>query len=63
MTLGDFFLWLKRIQVLCYFIFSLSTSALLAWIFGRGEGHLSPWNYFIQCLFIWQQYQESLPLL
>lgn len=51
MTLGDFFLLVKENpSIVLFYFFSLPLSALLAWIFGRGEGHLSPWNYFYSML-------------
>lgn len=47
MTLGDFFEILSQNPSIVIFYFvALPLSALLGWIFGRGDGHLSPWKYF-----------------
>jgi hypothetical protein len=51
MTLGQFFeaVSLEPSIVLFYF-FALPFTAFLATIFGKGEGHLSPWKYLYTVL-------------
>lgn len=51
MTLGEFFEILSNNPaiVLFYFI-ALPLTALLAWVFGKKEGHLSPWRYLYSVL-------------
>jgi hypothetical protein len=51
MTLGDFFDWLSThpFWILSFFIF-LPLTAFLAWQFGKGQGHLSPWKQFYAVL-------------
>jgi len=51
MTLGQFFevVSLQPSIVLFYF-FALPFTAFLATIFGKGEGHLSPWKYLYTVL-------------
>ena len=51
MTLGQFFeaVSLEPSIVLFYF-FALPFTAFLASIFGKGEGHLSPWKYLYTVL-------------
>lgn len=51
MTLGQFFDYLSAnpAVVLAFFI-GIPFTALLAGIFGKGEGHLSPWKYLYSAL-------------
>lgn len=51
MTLGDFFIWISNhpIGVLTFFI-GLPITAILAGIFGKNEGALSPWKYLYSIL-------------
>ena len=58
MTLGEFFEWTSRhpTLLLVYFI-GVPAIALLAGIFSKGEGHLSPWKYLYSILI----YLVSLP--
>lgn len=51
MTLGDFFNYLSQhpSMVLFYFL-ALPITAALALVFGRGEGHISPWKYLYSAL-------------
>ena len=51
MTLGEFFDWIggKPALILFYFI-GIPVIALLAGMFSRGEGHLSPWKYLYSTL-------------
>ena len=51
MTLGEFFDILSRNPaiVLFYFI-AVPLTALLAYFFGKNEGHLSPWKYLYSVL-------------
>lgn len=47
MTLGEFFEVMNQNPALILFFFiAVPLSAGLAWVFGKGEGHLSPWKYF-----------------
>ena len=51
MTLGDFFrISSENPSILIFFLIAVPLTALLAWIFGRGEGHLSPWKYLYSFL-------------
>jgi hypothetical protein len=53
MTLQDGFQWLAAHQEYAWFYFlGLPLTALLANLFGRGEGNLSPWVYLYAAL-IW----------
>lgn len=51
MTLREFFTWIGEhpSDVLLYF-FGIPLVALLCSIFGKGEGHLSPWKYLYSLL-------------
>ncbi len=51
MTLGEFFTWTSAHPglLLGYFI-GIPLIALLAGMFGKGEGHLSPWKYLYSTL-------------
>lgn len=51
MTLREFFTWIGEhpSDVLLYF-FGIPLIALIFSIFGRGEGHLSPWKYLYSLL-------------
>jgi hypothetical protein len=47
MTLGEFFGLLNQNPAIIIFYFlAVPLSSLLALIFGKGEGHISPWKYF-----------------
>jgi hypothetical protein len=51
MTLGDFFnICAENPAVLIFYALALPLTALLALMFGRGEGHLSPWKYLYSVL-------------
>ena len=51
MTLGDFFkICSENPAILIFYMIAVPLTALLAWIFGRGEGHLSPWKYLYSFL-------------
>lgn len=51
MTLGDFFqITGKNPSILLFYFIALPISAALALVFGRNEGHLSPWKYFYSML-------------
>ena len=51
MTLGDFFeLMTLNPSVIIFFFLAVPLTALLAGIFGRREGHLSPWKYLYTIL-------------
>lgn len=46
MTLGDFLNVCESSQsLILFFLIALPLTTLLAGIFGKGEGHLSPWKY------------------
>lgn len=46
MTLGEFLYMLaKSPEVMLFYFIALPLTAFLLGIFGRGEGHLSPWKY------------------
>lgn len=51
MTLGDFFVYLSThaTTVVCYYV-AIPIVAGLAYFFGKGEGHLSPWKYLYSLL-------------
>ena len=51
MTLKEFFDLLGQMPtlVLSYF-FLIPLTALLAWLLGRGEGHMTPWKYLYSFL-------------
>lgn len=47
MTLGEFFgLLNQNPAIIIFFFLAVPLSALLGLIFGKGEGHESPWKYF-----------------
>jgi hypothetical protein len=47
MTLGDFFEILSQNpSIVIFYFLAVPLSAMLGWIFGKGDGHLSPWKYF-----------------
>ncbi len=51
MTLGDFFrICSENPGLLMFYMIAVPLTALLAWIFGRGEGHISPWKYLYSVL-------------
>ena len=51
MTLGEFFELCGRNPVLLLGFFAgVPLIALLAWLFSKGEGHLSPWKYLYAVL-------------
>lgn len=51
MTLGQFLEWLSNSPSLLLFYFVMvPLTALLALVFGKGEGHLSPWKYLYSVL-------------
>ncbi|HUR31140.1 MAG TPA: hypothetical protein VMZ69_06885 [Saprospiraceae bacterium] len=51
MTLGEFFEWMGHHPLfLLVFFFGIPFIALLAGIFNKGEGHLSPWKYLYSIL-------------
>lgn len=51
MTLGDFFrLTSENPALLMFYMIAVPLTALLAWIFGKGEGHVSPWKYLYSVL-------------
>lgn len=51
MTLGDFFRICSENPVfLMFYMIAVPLTALLAWIFGKGEGHVSPWKYLYSVL-------------
>jgi len=58
MTLGEFFTWTGEnpVLLLSYFI-GIPLIALLAGVFSKGEGHLSPWKYLYSALI----YLVSIP--
>src|SRR5687767_14363082 len=58
MTLGEFFTWTGEnpVLLLSYFI-GIPLIALLAGVFSKGEGHLSPWKYLYSTLI----YLVSIP--
>ena len=46
MTLQDFFILIsKNPSFLLFFFIAIPMTALLAGIFGKGDGHLPPWRY------------------
>ena len=51
MTLAEFFEWIGERPglILSYFI-AIPVVALLAGLFNKGEGHLSPWKYLFSVL-------------
>lgn len=51
MTLGDFFTYAEQHQgsVIAYYLFFPAVAAL-AYFFGKGEGHTSPWKYVYSVL-------------
>jgi hypothetical protein len=51
MTLGEFFNILSNNPAIVLFYFlAVPLTALLAFVFGRNEGHLSPWKYLYSIL-------------
>ncbi len=51
MTLGQFFETVSaQPSIVLFYFFSLPFTAFLAIIFGRNEGHLSPWKYMYTVL-------------
>jgi hypothetical protein len=51
MTLGQFFETVsKEPSIVLFYFFALPFTAFLASIFGRNEGHLSPWKYLYTVL-------------
>ena len=58
MTLGDFFEWIStKPGLLIGYFAGIPLIALLAGLFSRGEGHLSPWKYLYSTLI----YLVSIP--
>jgi len=58
MTLGEFFEWTGQHPMLLLFYFlGAPFIALLAGLFSKGEGHLSPWKYLYSILI----YLVSIP--
>ena len=58
MTLGEFFEWTGEHPVLLLgFFIAVPLIALLAGMFSKGEGHLSPWKYLYSLLI----YLVSIP--
>ncbi len=53
MTLGDLFnLLSQNPAIILFFFIAVPLTAILAGIFGRGEGHLNPWKY-LYCILIY----------
>jgi hypothetical protein len=51
MTLGDFFNMLsENPSVILFYFISVPLTAFLAYIFGRGDGDISPWKYLYSVL-------------
>lgn len=51
MTLGDFFNYIgNNPTMFLFFYFALPITAGLSILFGKGEGHLSPWKYLYSVL-------------
>lgn len=51
MTLGQFFEAVsQQPSIVLFYFFALPFTAFLASIFGRGQGHLSPWKYLYTVL-------------
>lgn len=51
MTLGDFFrICSENPAFLMFYMIAVPLTALLAWMFGKGEGHISPWKYLYSVL-------------
>ena len=51
MTLQDFFnACAEQPAIPIFFFTALPLTAFLAWIFGKGEGHISPWKYLYSIL-------------
>jgi hypothetical protein len=58
MTLGQFFDVVSANEpLLLFYFFAFPLTAFLAGIFGKNEGHLSPWNY----LYTFLVYGVSIP--
>lgn len=51
MTLGDFFkICSENPGFLIFFMIAVPLTAVLAWLLGKGEGHISPWKYLYSVL-------------
>jgi hypothetical protein len=51
MTLQDFFqICAENPAIILFYYLALPLTALLAGIFGKGEGHISPWKYLYSAL-------------
>jgi len=51
MTLGDFFrMTTENPSILVFYFIAVPLTALLALIFSRGEGHISPWKFLYSSL-------------
>ena len=51
MTLQDFFnACAEQPAIPIFFFTALPLTAFLAWVFGKGEGHISPWKYLYSVL-------------
>mgnify|MGYP000991532616 FL=1 len=51
MTLGQFFeVVSQNPSIVIFYFVALPVTALLAMLFGKGEGHLSPWKYLYTVL-------------
>ena len=51
MTLGEFFEVVgNNPSIILFYFIAVPLTALLAWIFGRKEGHISPWKYLYTTL-------------
>ena len=58
MTLGEFFEWTgDHPAILISYFIGIPLIALLAGMFSKGEGHLSPWKYLYSILI----YLTSVP--
>lgn len=51
MTLGDFLnVCSANESIVLFYFLALPLTALLAWVFGKGQGHESPWKYLYSAL-------------
>ena len=51
MTLGQFFeVCSQNSSIVLFYFFALPFTAGLSWLFGKGEGSLSPWKYLYSVL-------------
>lgn len=51
MTLGDFFeISSENPTIIIFYFVAVPLTALLAWVFGRGQGAMSPWKYLYTVL-------------